>query len=165
MWQPETRNISTFLQKSPPKTLICTDWKVQMPIFHDRYLYFKLKKICSYLDCTEIFKVKSTFHIVSSSFSYKYFPLILSLQRRWWPGRKWCRDRYLTLRWRRAPCPAWARWRASRPPRSPISSSWPTSTSWEPCCPRCISWGGWERDRWPSSQRWVGMRGKGAEVE
>lgn len=95
-----------------------------------------------------------------------FFPLILivpslplfslpPLQRRWWPGGKWCRDRYLTLRWRRAPCPAWARWQASQPPRSPINSSWLISISWAPCCPRCISWGDWGRGRWPSRQRWA----------
>lgn len=79
----------------------------------------------------------------------------LPLQRRWWPGGKWCRDRYLTLRWRRAPCPAWARWQASRPPRSPINSSWLISISWAPCCPHCISWGDWGRGRWLSRQRWA----------
>lgn len=93
------------------------------------------------------------------SFPSSLYPLASSPplpQRRWWPGWTWCRDRYLTLRWRRAPFPVWAHWRASRPPRSPINSSWLTSASWAPCCLRCTSWAGWGNGRWPSRQRWEG---------
>lgn len=85
-------------------------------------------------------------------------PLLVSFSSDWlWrPGRTWCRDKSLTLRWRRFPYPAWALWRASQPPRSPISWSWQTSTSWEPCCPRYTFWGGWGRGRSASRRRWGG---------